>query len=58
MSLESLELVESISALIIHNFSIQFETIFKLNQTHLLDYLNHIFCSVDPKIAINMSLVS
>jgi hypothetical protein len=56
MSLESLELVESISALIIHNFSIQ--TIFKLNQTNLLDYLNHIFCSIDPKIAINMSLVS
>jgi hypothetical protein len=29
-----------------------------LNQTHLLAYLNHIFSSVDPKIAINMSLDS
>jgi hypothetical protein len=48
--LESLEHVESISALIIHMFSIQFESIFKLNQTHLLAYLIHIVCSVHPKI--------
>jgi hypothetical protein len=36
MSLESLEHVESISAIIIHSFSIQIESIFKLNQTYLL----------------------
>jgi hypothetical protein len=58
MSLESLEHVESISALIIHSFNIQFETIFKLSQTHLLAYLNHICCSDYPKIANNMSLDS
>jgi hypothetical protein len=34
--MESLKHVESISALIIHRFSIQFESIFKLNQTHML----------------------
>jgi hypothetical protein len=33
--LETLEHVESNSALIIRSFSIQFETIFKLNQTYL-----------------------
>jgi hypothetical protein len=50
MSLESLEHVESNSALIIHSLSIQIKSIFKLNQTHLLAYLIHIFCSVHPKI--------
>jgi hypothetical protein len=47
--MESLEHIESNSSLICHRFSIQFETIFKLNQTPLLTYLNHIFCSVHPK---------
>jgi hypothetical protein len=41
--LETLEHVESNSALIICSFSIQFETIFKLNQTYLLASLIHIF---------------
>jgi hypothetical protein len=58
MSLESLEHVESNSALIIHSFSIQIESIFKLNQTHLLAYLIHIFCSVHPKITNLLSLES
>jgi hypothetical protein len=49
--MESLEHVESISALIIHGFSIQFESIFKLKQTLLLAYLIHIFCSVHPNFS-------
>jgi hypothetical protein len=50
MSLESLRHIESISAIIFHRFSIQFENIFKLNQTLLLAYLFHIFCFKCPKI--------
>jgi hypothetical protein len=48
--LETLEHVESISAIIFHSISIQIEVIFKLNQTYLLAYLSHIFCSTHPKI--------
>jgi hypothetical protein len=50
MSLESLQSVESISAIKSHSFRIQIEFIFKLNQIYLLLYLIHIFCSTHPKI--------
>jgi hypothetical protein len=48
--LETLQHVESISALIFHSFSIQIESIFKLNQTYLLVCLIHNVCSKCPKI--------
>jgi hypothetical protein len=56
--LESLKHVESNSAIISHSFSIQIESIFKLNQTYLLAYLIHIFCSVHPKNSNWLSLES
>jgi hypothetical protein len=43
ISMESLEHVESKSALIFLRFSTQFESIFKLSQTLLLTCLIHIF---------------
>jgi hypothetical protein len=48
--MESLEYVESISALILHSFSTQIEIIFKSSQTFLLACLNHIFWFKCPKI--------
>jgi hypothetical protein len=50
MPLETLECVKSISAEKLHIFSIQIESIFKLNQTYLLVYLIRISCFEYPKI--------
>jgi hypothetical protein len=52
ISLETLRHVESINAIIFHSFGIQIESIFKLNQTYLLTYLNHTFIPSVQKLQI------
>jgi hypothetical protein len=52
ISLETLEYLESISAIKSYILWVQFETIFKLESNLLLAWLIHIFSSVNPKITI------